>query len=182
MRLACHPLQRKPDGLRDRSPLLIFVPPAQSKDDTIEQLQRQLAEAHAARERPASHAAAHPARAVPSAPIGHGVRTMEAGFFTPALRPLPGMVPPCRCAGDTGLEKDLNPVLKGSLHDPLDMRPLLSTQVPGVAIAIGGITLAVAAGTVYAASRRLLPQEQRSALDATTGLFALAAAAYVLQA
>ena len=35
---------------------------------------------------------------------------------------------------------------------------------------------------VYAASRRLLPPEQRHALDVATGLFAFAAAAYLLQA
>ena len=55
----------------------------------------------------------------------------------------------------------------------------MSMQVPGVAMVIGGITVAVAAGSVYAASRRLLPPGQRNALDVTTGLFAIAAAAYL---
>lgn len=44
------------------------------------------------------------------------------------------------------------------------------------------ITLAVAAGTLYSASRQLLPPEQRRALDTATGLFAVAAAAYLLHA
>lgn len=44
---------------------------------------------------------------------------------------------------------------------------------------IGGITVAAAAGTVYAASRRFVPPGQRHALDVTTGLFAIAAAAYL---
>ena len=46
----------------------------------------------------------------------------------------------------------------------------------------GAITVAVAAGTVYTASRRLLPPEQRRGLDVATGLFALVAAAYLLHA
>ena len=59
-------------------------------------------------------------------------------------------------------------------------RLTLHSQVPGVALAAGAITVAVAAGTVYSASRRLLPREQRRVLDIGTGLVALAAAAYLL--
>ena len=56
------------------------------------------------------------------------------------------------------------------------------SQVPGILLTSGAITVVVAAGTVYSASRRLLPQEQRRALDVATGLFALAAAAYLVHA